>query len=210
MTTEGRVFFILELFKDKLSQAQRDYNIRVAEGYKPDKRSPKRITILVSEAYLAADGSIHWVQDLEAEIYKLSKEHRLDCDELEMEHEDRSYTCRKKGKKGNPHRDYGKRFHATQFDNHLINETSISKEDIPLARAIIKFLTNHTNIMEDQRNGTTYYFRRGTTAIPGDQQGNSLPTEKEKRTSLRGVKQEDQGLSSREIHGVDKPELRDR
>jgi len=51
-----------KVFKKKLSKAQKDYTIRVAEGYTPHKRSPKRITILVSEAYLASGGSIHWVK----------------------------------------------------------------------------------------------------------------------------------------------------
>ena len=209
MKTEDSVL-ILEIFKKKLSQAQRDYNIRVAEGYNPHKRSAKRITILVSEAYLVADrtaGSIHWVQDLEAEVFKLSKEHRLDCDELEMEHEDRSYTCRKKDKKGKPHRDYGKKFYATQFDNHLINETNFSKEDIPLARAIVHYFAYHYYKKEDARNGTRYYPGRGVVGVSENKQSNSLPIKKREGIALCKPNQNRASISSRKIHGVGKPKL---
>ena len=46
----------IEVFKEKLSTAQRDYNIRISKGGNPHKRSAKRITILVSEAYLTSGG----------------------------------------------------------------------------------------------------------------------------------------------------------
>lgn len=192
-----------ELFKEKLSIAQIDYNIRVTEGYNPHKRSTKRITILVSEAYLTSGGSIHWVQDLEAEVYKLCKEYYLDCDPLEMESVDRSYICINEKSKL-----YGKKIKATQFDNHMICTKNFSGEDIPLARAIVHYFTYHYYKKEDSRNGTRYYLGKGVIRISGNKQSSSLPIEKRKRITLCRPNQNRKNLSSRKIHGMDKPKLR--
>ena len=199
--------FNFDSFKERLTKAQSDYNIRVAEGYNPHKRSAKRIAIFVSEAYLTSGGSIHWVQDLEAEVFKLCKEYYLDCDPLEMEQIDRSYICRKKGKKGSTHRDYGKKFFATQFDNHLVNETNISKEDVPLARAIVHLFTHNFYKKEDE-NGTKYYSGKGVVSITGNKQSKPLPAEKRERITLCQPNQNREDLSSRKIYGLDKAKLR--
>ena len=204
MITIQNSLFNFKVFKENLSKAQEDYHIRVTEGYNPLKRSPKRITILVSEAYLTSGGSVFWVQDLEAEVYKLCKEYHLDCDPLEMESVDRSYICRKKDGKGKPHRDYGKKFCATHFDNHLINETNISKEDIPLARAVIHFFTYHYYKREDEKNGTTYYPGKGIVRTAGDKQSKSLPIKERKRITLCKPNKDRTCLSSETIHEVDK------
>ncbi|MBW1853312.1 MAG: hypothetical protein JRJ00_01300 [Deltaproteobacteria bacterium] len=187
--------FTFKTFKENLSKAQRDYNIRVAEGYNPHKRSAKRITILVSEAYLNSGGSIHWIQDLEAQVYRLSKEYCLDCDPLEMESIDRSYICRKKDGKGKPHRDYGKKFCATQFDNHLINETNISKEDIPLARAVIHLFVYNYYKREDEKNGPRDRSRKRFNRNPRSKQGSHVSATK-KRASIYKYQQKSQDLSS--------------
>jgi hypothetical protein len=176
--------FELDLFKKKLSIAQQEYNIKIAEGYRPHKRSPKRITILVSEAYLTSGGSIHLVQDLQADVYKLCKEYFLDCDPLEMESVDRSYRCRKTGKL----------YTATKLDNYLISTRNFSREDIPLATAIVHYFTYHFYKQEDQRNGTRdcrgKRFNRNTRSKQG-----SHVSVKEKRTSIYKYKQKSQNLS---------------
>ena len=191
----------VEVFKEKLSKAQRVYNIRIAEGYNPNKRSPKRITILVSEAYLTSGGSIHWVQDLEAEVYKLCKEYYLDCDELEMESVDRSYICRDEKSKL-----YGRKIAATKFDNHLINKTNISKEDIPLARAVIHFLKNIFK-KEDEKDGNTYYPGKGVVRTSGNKQSKSLSIKKRERITLCKPNSNRKSLSSQKIHTVGKSKL---
>jgi len=183
-----------DILKEKLSMAQRDYNIRVSEVGNPHKRSAKRITILVSEAYLTSGGSIHLVQDLEAEVYKLCKEHCLDCDPLEMESVDRSYICRKKDGKGKPHRDYGKKFYATQFDNHLINETNISKEDIPLSRTVIHLFVYNYYKREDEKNGTRDRSGKRFNRNLRSKQGSHVSVKK-KGASIYKYQQESQNLS---------------
>lgn len=186
--------FDLGLFKERLSKTQEEYNIRVVERNTLHKRSAKRITILVSDAYLTSGGSIHWVQDLEAEVFNACNGY-LDCDQLEMEFVDRSYICKSKDKKGKPHRDYGKKFQAMQFDNYLINETNISKEDIPLARAIVHFFTYHYFKKEGLKNGARdcsgKRFNRNTRSKQG-----SHVSVKKKRASIYKYQQKSQNLSS--------------
>jgi len=195
----------LEVFKEKLSKAQEDYHIRVAEGYWPHKRAAKRVTILVSEAYLVSGGSIHLVQDLEFEVYKLCKEYCLDCDELEMEAADRSYICKDKKSKL-----YGRKVIATQFDNHMIGTKNVSRQDVTLARAIVHYFTYHYYKKEDERNATSYYPGKGIVEVFGNHQSNPSPTKERKRAALCKPKQNRTGLSGRKIHGVDKPKLHDR
>jgi hypothetical protein len=191
-----------EVFKDKLRQAHEDYHIRVAEGYRSHIRSPKRITILVSEAYLTSGGSIHWVKDLEAEVYELCKEYNLDCDALEMEGVDRSYVCRKEGSPG-----YGRKIKVTQFDNHLINTARVSKEDIPLARSVVHFFTYHFYQKEDRKNGTRYHPGKGVVRAIGHKQGGTVPPAKRERFTLCQPDKNRTGLSGRKIHGVGKQKL---
>lgn len=189
--------FNLGLLKEKLSEAQSDYNIRIAEGYNPNKRSAKRITIIVSTAYLTSGGSIHHVQDLESEIYKLCKEYHLDCDPLEMESEDRSYKCKKTGKT----------YKATHFDNHMVCPRNFSRDDIPLARAIIHYFTYHYYRKEDMKNGTRYYPGKGVVRISGYKQSNSLPIEERKKFTVCKPKSYTKNLFSRKIYGMGKSKL---
>ena len=184
----------IELFKEKLSNVQSDHNIRVAEGCRPQKRSPKRITILVSETYLTSGGSIHWVQDLEAEVHKLCKEYYLDCDELEMESVDRSFICKDRKSKL-----YGRKIRATQFDNHLVCTRNFSGEDISLARAVVHYLTYHHYKKEDKRNGTTYYPGEGVVRVARNKQGSSLPPEKRERVTLCKTHPDRKSLSRTKI-----------
>ena len=195
----NRSEFNLGVFKENLRKIQEGYHIGIAERGNPHKRSAKRISILVSEAYLTLGGSIHWVQDLEAEVYKLCKECQLDCDPLEMESADRSYLC--KYKKSNL---YGRKIAATKFDNHKIRTESFSREDMPLARAVIHLFVYNYYIMEDRKNGTTYYPGKGIVRTARDKQSKSLPIEERKRIALCKPNQNREGLSSRKIHGVGK------
>jgi hypothetical protein len=197
--------FKLELFKEKLNAAQEDYNIGVTEGGNPHKRSAKRITILVSEAYLTSDGSTHWVQDLEFEVYRLCKEYYLDCDPLEMEATDRSYVCRDKKSKL-----HGKKTAATQFDNHMIGTKNFSRQDVALARAIVHYFAHNFYKKEDKINGVTYHPGKGAVRVFRNQQSNPSPTKERKRAALRKPNQNRTGLSGRKIHGVDKPKLHNR
>jgi len=119
-----------------------------------------------------------------------------------MEGVDRSYVCRKEDSPG-----YGRKFKATHFDNHLINTTSISKEDIPLARAVVHFFTHHYYNKEDQKNGTRYYPGKGTFRVTGNKQGSPLPLKKRERITLCQPDKNRTGLSGRKIHGVGKPKL---
>ena len=127
-----------------------------------------------------------------------------------MESVDRSYICRKKGKDGKPHRDYGKKFQVTQFDNHLVCERNFSREDIALARAIVHYFTYHYYKKEDERNGTSYYPGKGIVEVFGNHQSNPSPTKERKRAALCKPKQNRTGLSGRKIYGVDKPKLHNR
>jgi len=181
--------FNLVVFKEKLSQAQRNYNIRIVEGYNPHKRSAKRITILVSEAYLTSGGSIHWVQDLEAEVYKLCKEYHLDCDPLEMESADRSYICKDKKSKS-----YGRKIAATQFDNYMISERNFSREDIPLARALVHYFAYHYYKKEDLTNGTRDCIGKRFNRNLRSKQGSHVSAKK-KGASIYKYQQESQNLS---------------
>ena len=188
-----------------MRKAQEDYHIRVAEGCNPHKRSAKRISILVAEAYLNSGGSVHLVQDLESEVFKLCKECHLDCDPLEIESADRSYTCRDKKSKL-----FGRKIAATQFDNHKICERNFSREDIPLARAIVHYFAYNFYKKEDLKNGVTYHPGKGTARVFRNKQSNPSPAKKRKRTALCKPKQNRTGLSGRKIHGVDKPNLHNR
>ena len=192
----------VEVFKEKLSKAQRDYNIRIAEGYNPNSRSARRITILISNAHLTSNGSVFWVQDLESEVFKLCKEYYLDCDQLEMESVDRSYIC--KDKKSNL---YGRKIAATKFDNHKIRTENFSGEDIPLARAIVHYFTYHYYKKEDEKNGTTYYPGKGVVRTAGNKQSKSLPVKEREGITLCDPNQKRAGLSSRKIHGLGKSKL---
>jgi len=161
---------------------------------------------LVSEAYLTSGGSIHWVQDLEAELFKLCKKYYLDCDPLEMEATDRSYTCI--NKKSNL---YGRKIKQTQFDAHMICTRNILKveQDMPLATAIIHHFVYHY-YKGGNDNGTRYYPGKGIVEVFGNHQSNPSPTKERKRAALCKPKQNRTGLSGRKIHGVDKPKLHDR
>jgi hypothetical protein len=186
--------FKLEVFKEKLSEIQNDYHIRILSKGNPNPRAAKRIVILVSEAFLVVGGDVHYCQNLEAEIYKLCKEYFLDCDELEIESADKSYICRRKGKKGKPHKDCGKKFCATQFDNHLINETNVARENIPLARAIVHYFAYHYFKKEGNKNGTRDRRGKRFNRNLRSKQGSHVSVKK-KRTSIYKYQQKSQNLS---------------
>ena len=93
----------------------------------------------------------------------------VSCDPLEMESEDRSYTK------------HGKRYCATQFDNHLVNERCWASETLPIVKAILKILKeevkedvqpefqpNHTRrraakTLESEQVPTGNYAEKGVT-----------------------------------------------
>lgn len=186
--------FDLELFKNKLSKVQEDYHVRVCKKGNPSPRACKRITILVSEAYLTSGGLVHLVQDLESGVYKLCKEYLLDCDQLEMEFVDRSYICKSKDKKGKPHRDYGKKFQATEFDNNAVCEKNFSGEDIPLARAIVHYFTYHYYKKEGLKNGARDCSGKRFNRNLRSKQGGHVSFKK-KGASIYKYQQESQNLS---------------
>jgi len=75
--------FNKQKFWDELSVIKSEYSIKVSK--RPHNRSAKRITILLSNAYLSCNGSVHWVQCLESALYRQCKEKKIDCDQLDME-----------------------------------------------------------------------------------------------------------------------------
>ena len=127
--------FDKETFWEEVKRVKNEYDIRISS--KHSARSAKRITILVSNAFLSCIGEtsgtdylFHWVQCLEAELYRACKERNLECDPLELEAMERNYFCRKTQKK----------VFATAFDNHRIS--AIITGDIPKARLFADIITD--------------------------------------------------------------------
>ena len=140
LIAEDKPFDQLE-FVGELRRIKGEYDIRVSKN--PPKRSAKRITILVSTAFLSCIGGasgtdylFHWTQCLEAELFRACKEKRLDCDPLELEGMERNYFCRKTQKK----------VFATAFDNHRIS--AIITGDIPKARLFANITTDLLTLEE--------------------------------------------------------------
>ena len=151
-------------FVEELRRAKSEYNIRPST--RNDRKSAKRVTILVSTAYLKCGGSVQWVQEIEAHLMRALKEIPLTCDPLEMEGVDRSYTK------------HGKRYCATQFENHLVNERCWVSEPLPIVKAILKILTEE--VKEDVRSEfQKHHLRRGVEEAVEDQQGATGEYEKE-------------------------------
>jgi len=140
-------------FINELRRARDEYNITpVSRG---EVRSYKRITILVSTAYLKCEGDIHWVQEIEAQLIRELRKEPLACDPLEMEGVDRSYT------------QHGKR-NATQFDNHRVNDRCWVSEPLPIVKAILKILKEE---VKDVRSGIQkhHFRRRVAETLEGEQ-----------------------------------------
>jgi len=159
-----------------------DYHIRVAK--KPSARAAKRITILISNTYLACSGSIHWVQELEAEVYRAAKERGLECDSLELEAMERNYYCEKRRRK----------LFATAFDNHRINTTIVG--DTPKARLfaeiVTDFLTLEGGLKDEELSGSNT--RKGFVGTFEYQKRDALPTQ-ETGIPLRGTFKDPQSVS---------------
>jgi hypothetical protein len=176
-------------FWDEMERIKGDYSIRVAK--KPHKRSAKRITILVSTAYIESGGWIHWVQALEAEVYRAVKDKHLDCDPLEMEHEDRSYTCRNKKSKL-----FGKKIRAARFENHMICEVA---DDVPKAALFAGILTDYLALEKEDKDaaelsGDHPRARTGTTF--GREKRHPVPPQ-EAGIALRTAYKKSQGVSGK-------------
>jgi len=134
---------IKNTFWELIAKHKEDYDIRVSAS--SSKRSAKRITILVSNAFLSCIGEVnatdylfHWIQCLEAELYRACKERNLECDPLELEAMERNYFCRKTRKK----------VFATAFDNHKINTTIIG--ETPKAKLFAEIITDYLALEEVQ------------------------------------------------------------
>ena len=155
-------------FWEEIARIKSDYKIRVSQ--KPSARAAKRITILISNTYLACDGSIHWVQELEAEVYRAAKERGFECDSLELEAMERNYYCEKGRRK----------VFATVFSDHRIN-TSIVGDTLKarlFAQIVMDFLTLEGGLKDEElsRNnprerfvGTFEYQKRD--ALPAQETG---------------------------------------
>jgi hypothetical protein len=162
-------------FWEELRWVKDEYDIRVSG--KVSNRSAKRITVLVSNAYLESNGDIHWIQCLEAELYKACKERNLECDPLELEAMERNYFCRKTRKK----------VFATAFDNHRINTTIIG--ETPKAKLFADIITDYL-ALEEEVQDDTQLSRSDSRERPGStfeyQKADALSTE-EARIPLRGT-----------------------
>lgn len=176
-------------FWEEMGRVKGEYDIRVSS--KRSNRAAKRITVLVSTAFLSSIGDaggtdhlFHWVQCLEAEVYRAAKERGLGCDPLELEAMERNFYCRKTRKK----------VFATAFDNHRINTIIIG--ETPKARLfadiITDFLTPEEEIRDDtQLSGDNTRERPiGTFEY---QKADALPVEKT-RNALRGTFKDPSGL----------------
>jgi len=169
-------------FWEELRWVKDEYDIRVSG--KVSNRSAKRITVLVSNAYLESNGDIHWIQCLEAELYKACKERNLECDPLELESMERNYYCRKTRKK----------VFATAFDNHRINTIIIG--ETPKARLFAEIITDYLVLEEVRENGKEFSrgrTRKGFTGTFEYQKANALPIEKA-GNALRSTFKDPQGL----------------
>jgi len=156
-------------FVEELRHAKSEYDIRLST--KNDRKAAKRVAILVSAAYLKYGGSVQWVQEIEAHLMRALKEIPLTCDPLEMEDEDKSYTK------------HGKRYCATQFDNHIVNERCWVSETLPIVKAILKILKEE---VKDVRNGIQeHHFRRGIEEALEGEQGAALEYEEKGATVHR-------------------------
>ena len=169
-------------FWELIAKHKEDYDIRVSAS--SSKRSAKRITILVSNAFLSCIGEVnatdylfHWIQCLEAELYRACKERNLECDPLELEAMERNYFCRKTRKK----------VFATAFDNHRINTTIIG--ETPKAKLFADIITDYLALEEEVQDDTELS-RSDSRERPGStfeyQKADALSTE-EARIPLRGT-----------------------
>ena len=180
-------------FATELRRVKDEYSVKPA--VRNDRRSSKRVTILVSTAYLKCGGSVQWVQEIEAHLMRALKETPLTCDPLEMEDNDRSYICRKEE---SPH--YGRKITATQFENHLVNERCWVSETLPIVKAILKILTEE--VKEDVRSEfQKHHLRRGVEEAVEDQQGATGEYEKE-RVTLHRAFEGSQDIPRRQCYEV--------
>jgi hypothetical protein len=187
LSSETREVCSINGFWKDMVRIKNDYHIRVAK--KPSARAAKRITILVSNTYLACGGSIHWVQCLESEVYRAVKESGLECDNIELEFQDRSYICRNRKTSI-----CGRKINATAFDNHRINTTEV--EDTPKARLfaeiVTDFLTLEGGLKDEELSGSNTRERFvGTFEY---QKRDALPTQ-ETGIPLRGTFKDPQSVS---------------
>jgi hypothetical protein len=173
-------------FATELRCVKDEYSIKPA--VRNDRRSSKRVTILVSTAYLKCGGSVHWSQEIEAHLMREMKNNPLSCDPLEMEGVDRSYTK------------HGKRNTATQFDNHIVNERSWVSETLPIVKAILKILKEE--VKEYVRSEfQKHHLRRGVEEAVEDQQGATGEYEKE-RVTLHRAFEGSQDIPRRQCYEV--------
>ena len=133
--------FDKQKFWNDLSALKKESSIKISK--KPHSRSAKRITILISAAYLANGGSVHWVQCLESAFYRQCKAKRLDCDRLEMEDNWQSYACRRTKGPGSQH--HGKKMKSNEFDEWNICTTD---KNSPKAELFANILTDYLAMEE--------------------------------------------------------------
>jgi len=161
-------------FWDALKTIKQEYNIK--QGTKPSLKSAKRFTVLVSCAYLEANGSLHWIDCLESALFRCCKEKNLQCDKLAMEDDTQSYTCKRKGK------DYGRKMYSNQFEEFKI---SAAEGDYPKATTFAEYLTDFL-LMEviDEQDISRNSERAGVTTNTRHQKRGIRGTQK-KRLALR-------------------------
>ena len=182
-------------FWKEVKRIKDEYTICVSK--KPHARSAKRITILISNAYLESGGWIHWLQDLQAEVYRAVKERRLDCDPLEMESVDKSYICRKEKSK-----QYGKKFKWTQFENHMICTEVHDRREIPKATLFAGILTDYLLLeREEEENGARDCSGKRFNRNLRSKQGSHVSVKK-KGASIYKYQQKSQNLSGQRPDGI--------
>jgi len=190
--------FDKETFWEEVKRVKNEYDVRISS--KHSARSAKRITILVSNAFLSCIGGtsgtdylFHWTQCLEAELFRACKEKCLDCDSLELEAMERNYFCRKTQKK----------VFATAFDNHRIctNATDAS----PKARLFADIITDLLaleEVKEDVRSEfQKHHFRRGTKEAAESEQVSTLKHE-EKGASFHRAFEDSEDIPRRQCFEV--------
>ena len=123
---------------DEVKHLKKEYGIKTSK--QPHARSAKRITILISTAFLGAGGSVHRVQCLKSALYRHCKAKKLDCDALAMEANTHSYISKRKGKGGKSHTVYGQKLYSNEFLDWSICVTATAT---PKAELFANIITDH-------------------------------------------------------------------
>ena len=163
-------------FWNEIKHIKREYGLRISN--RPHARSAKRITILISTAYLKSGGSVHWVQCLESAIYRMCKARKLDCDRLEMEDNTQAYICRRKSKSGKREKEYGKKLYSNEFNEWaLCTADSVNPEIETFANMLTDYLAQEEDY-DDEPQLSGDCKREGDTRNPRHKEGRFSKTKK--------------------------------